>query len=54
VKIAHSKRVFGQPAEERRKLNDKDMAAGLETFFANRKKDDSAKIKREILTSMYV
>jgi len=54
VKIAHSKRVFGQPAEERRKLNDKDMAAGLETFFANRKNDDSAKIKREILTSMYV
>lgn len=54
VKIAHSKRVFGQPAEERRKLNDKDMAAGLETFFANRKKDDSTKIKREILTSMYV
>ena len=54
VKIAHSKRVFGQPAEQRRKLNDKDMAAGLETFFANRKKDDSTKMKREILTSMYV
>lgn len=54
VKISHSKRVFGQPADQRRILTDKDMANGLAMFLENRKKDDSAKMKREILTSMYV
>jgi hypothetical protein len=54
VKIAHSKRVFGQPAEMKRILTENDMATGLETFLENRKKDDSLKLKREILTSMYV
>jgi hypothetical protein len=54
VKIAHSKRVFGQPAEQRRILTEKDMTVGLDMFLENRKKDDSSKIKREILTSMYV
>lgn len=54
VKISHSKRVFGKPAESRRVLTEKDMASGLDMFLDNRKKDDSSKIKREILTSMYV
>jgi hypothetical protein len=54
VKIAHSKRVFGKTAEMRRILTENDMTAGLETFLENRQKDDSAKLKREILTSMYV
>lgn len=54
VKIAHSKRVFGQPAEIKRILIETDLTSGLDTFLENRKKDDSLKLKRDILTSMYV
>ena len=54
VKIAHSKRVFGQPAEMKRILTETDLTSGLDTFLENRKKDDSLKLKRDILTSMYV
>jgi hypothetical protein len=54
VKISHSKRVFGKPLESRRVLTEKDMASGLDMFLENRKKEDSTKLKREILTSMYV
>jgi SpoVK/Ycf46/Vps4 family AAA+-type ATPase len=54
VKIAHSKRVFGKSKEIQRIITEKDMTVGLDTFLENRKKDDSGKLKREILTSMYV
>lgn len=54
VKIAHSRRVFGKPTEMKRVLTEPDMTSGLETFLENRKKDDSLKLKRDILTSMYV
>jgi hypothetical protein len=55
VKICHSKRVFGKPETEKRRISLKDIEAGFAMFLANRKKEDSSnKLKREILTSMYI
>ena len=55
TKISHSRRIFGKPGCEKKKIVLEDLDSGLALFKTNRKKEDEqSKNIREILASMYI
>ncbi len=56
VKIAHSRRIFGQDQNIKKKISLKDLDKGLEIFeknIINKKKEEEDKLRR-IMSTMYV
>ena len=55
TKIAHSKRIFGQDIECKKKIVMTDLEQGLDTYLKNTQKTTLDKDRfNQILTSMYV
>jgi len=51
IKIAHGRRIYGKPEEQRKKINDADLDAGYASFLLN--KNDKSK-ERPIPYGLYV